>query len=243
MEWLRNITCPNMMEIEQNHMMAQHYIPCFWMHSEEEYQSMDINRFMSYCVERTPGDLRINCSEHIVYANQDKSTLQVLYNIVSHLDENSERVTDVVYCLFFPHSESRRNSCFRCFSRQSVYMPRVTIRFRGARSMLSYDSTPWMILMSMHDKHRWYEWTSDDLDIHSHRLQVYISKNTHACYAKAGKHSWCMSSDVCEKGYTATNVCMTPFYRLNPIFSYKTVICDGFNWCDKTLEFGDYSTY
>lgn len=240
MEWFKYSINP--MDIEHNHNIAMRFMPQFWMHSEDEHSSMEIERLLLYCTEYTPGHLRILNDRQLLYITQNRDTLQVLYNIVSTIDENNENVTDIVYCLFFPYSVKR---CLCWNQRESIHMPRVTIRFRCQKSMVTHESTPWMVLMSMRNRYRWYEWPSDDLEKVNHRLQVYISKNTHLCYPKSGTYVRFTFNDICNRGYTINDksINMIPFHRLNPIFMYKTVLNNDFSWCDRSLEFGESPSY
>lgn len=174
------------------------YMPLFYIHSKEIYNSMKISDFVE-CHQKIDNTLVLqkNCDDGTKYE------LQVIANIVEHRDRNNSMVCDFVYALFFP---------------KDMKLLTVIQRFKMGRSQMICGGFP----SEVNINGKWYGYRDSRLTMSPNgRLRVFVSKQTHNLYPNTENHKRCclFSNDECDMGYT-TEPQLLIYEPCNSVFNY-----------------------
>lgn len=233
--------------------IIKHYMPYFRIHADEKYKSMFIKDYITCCSESEDKATLTVVQKECKYGCENQ--LQIVSNVVELMDDNNEAVVDVIYYMFFPY-----NGGLGLFKTGTHWydMEHVTIRFKATNIQELLDGVisssiskiPYKVLFSIHSKYRWFDWSSFDISITNGKLNVYIAKNSHACYPRPNTYIryFGMANDVCNQGYINKNIDIIMYDPSNPIFQYKSVVDndDTKNWNRRELHWGElplYSSY
>jgi len=216
------------------------FLPIFYLHSNEQYNSMLFATYRNHCEEITQLD-GVYLSINDVACKYGRSNeLQVFAGIVNLTDEDGVQVTDLVYYLFFPY-----NGPMGPFHVGSHWydMEHVTLRFRG--HVVTRDSVPFKVLFSIHSSYKWFDYDSPILSKYNKHLEVFVARNSHACYPRPGTYLRYMgfANDHCNRG-TRPQPSIILYNPTDPIFAYKSVIGlkDTHNLNRDEFKFGEVAS-